>query len=109
MKTILAITISALLTLTASASDFPDDLGHKSLFKIDSDSGIKGPPYQKIVDELKELELTFPEIVKVIEYGKSVGGRPLTIVKIQKKATEKKLPAFSCGVAFTNSYGIPHL
>lgn len=97
MKTIIALTICALLPLTASASDFPDDLGYKSLLKIDSDSGIKGPPYQKIVDELKDLELTFPETIKVIEYGKSVGGRPLTIVKIQKKGTEKKLPAIYIG------------
>ena len=98
MKYLLVITMSAFLSITAKASDFPDDLGFKSLFRIDSDSGIKGPPYQKIVDELKELESTFPEIVNVIEYGRSVGGRPLTIVKIQKKLTiEGKLPAIYIG------------
>ena len=39
---------------SAQATDFPDESLFKSLLSINSDSGIKGPPYQKIVDEMKD-------------------------------------------------------
>ncbi len=83
-------------SLCSYATDFPDEAIFKSLFGIDSDSGIKGPPYQKIVDEMKDLERAYPGLVKVIEYGKSVGGRPLTLVKLQSTSTAK-LPAIYIG------------
>jgi hypothetical protein len=47
--------ILALISLTAFTSDFTDDPMVK-LLAIDSDSGIHGPKYSKIVEELKSLE-----------------------------------------------------
>jgi hypothetical protein len=96
MKKMIFLSVVILFSFSAYASDFPDESVLKSIFRIDSDSGIKGPPYQKIVDEMKDLERTYPGLVKVIEYGKSVGGRSLTLVKLQTNSTEK-LPAIYIG------------
>ena len=97
MTKFVVILFCALLSHAASASDFPDQAIFETLFGINSDSGIKGPPYQKIIDELKDLERTYPQLVKVIEYGKSVGGKPLTLVKIQHMNLTQKLSAIYIG------------
>lgn len=90
------IFFAALLTVTqALATDFPDDRAKAR--KIDSDSGIRGPKYAKIVEELTDIELNYPSISEVITYGTSVGGRPLTLLKIAKKKTETTLPAIYIG------------
>lgn len=90
MKKLIAL-LGLCLVLNANATDFPDDAGLMKLLGIDSDSGIRGPVYSKIVDELKNLEGSYPEFAQVITYGKSLGGRPLTLIKIAKK-----------GIAVTN-------
>jgi succinylglutamate desuccinylase len=79
MKNIL---LTALLTLSSLsfASDFPDDPMMSMIFK--SDSGIRGPVYDKIVSSLKELEIQYADKAQVITYGQTINNRPLTIVKI---------------------------
>lgn len=81
------------------ATDFPDPGTLESFFHIDSDSGIKGPPYKDIANQLHQLQRTYPAIVETIEYGKSHGGRPLILVKIQlkNKKIRNKLPAIYIG------------
>jgi hypothetical protein len=74
-----------LLSITAFASDFPDDPLIKIL-AIDSDSGIKGPAYSKIVEELRSLEGSYSDYAMLVTYGKSIQGRPLTLLKIAKKS-----------------------
>jgi hypothetical protein len=76
--------ILALFSMTAFASDFPDDPLIK-LLAIDSDSGIKGPTYSKIVEELKSLEESFSDYAQLVTYGQTVEGRPLSLIKIAKK------------------------
>ena len=48
-----------------------------------SDSGIQGPPYAEIVTTHHRLALDHPGWAEYVEYGQSVGGRPLMLVKIQ--------------------------
>jgi hypothetical protein len=82
------------------SSDFPDPGTMESFFHIDSDSGIKGPPYQKLAQELQNLQRLHPTFVETIEYGKSLGGRPLLLVKLQAKNSKRifnKLPAIYIG------------
>lgn len=74
----------ALFSLAALASDFPDDPLAKFL-SIDSDSGIRGPAYSKIVEELKSLEDSYGDYAQLVTYGKTVQGKPLTLIKIGKK------------------------
>jgi predicted deacylase len=76
----------AFFSITAFGSDFPDDPLIK-LLAIDSDSGIKGPTYSKIVEELKSLEDNYSDYAKLVTYGKTVEGRPLALIKIAKKNT----------------------
>lgn len=97
MSKMIFVFLSVFFVVSASATDFPDEDIFLSLLGINSDSGIKGPPYQKIVDEMKDLERLYPNLVKVVEYGKSVGGRPLTMVKLQSKASNGSLPAVYIG------------
>src|SRR4051812_41293535 len=80
---ILAIFIS-LFTLSALATDFPDENSLFFYMQIDSDSMIKGPPYSDIVNELKNLEKTYPESAKVFFYGRTLGGKSLALIKIAK-------------------------
>lgn len=96
MKTLLLI-LSLSLSSLSLASDFPDASHPFSFLGIDSDSGIHGPPYQKIVDELADLAWQYPEYAQLITYGKSVDGRPLSIIKIAKKGATAKLPAIYIG------------
>jgi predicted deacylase len=72
-------------SLAAVASDFPDGPMAKFL-TIDSDSGIRGPAYSKIVQELKSLEDSYGEFAQVVEYGKTVQGKPLALIKIARKS-----------------------
>lgn len=48
-----------------------------------SDSGIQGPAYSEILDTHAELANQFPEWVKVVDYGTSVAGKTLRLVRIQ--------------------------
>lgn len=83
----------ATLTFSAQASDFSESF---KFFGINSDSQIHGPNYQGIIDELKDLEKSYPGEAQVITYGTSVAGRPLTLIKIGSKK-ETTLPAIYIG------------
>ena len=47
-----------------------------------SDSGIFGPSYSDILKKIDHLHTEFPELTHVIEYGRSVRGRPLKILLV---------------------------
>ena len=91
------ILIAALLLISHSAlaTDFPDN--RQQAAEINSDSGIRGPAYATIVSELQSLELNYPSIVEVHNYGNTVGGRPLALIKIAKKKSTSTLPAIYIG------------
>ena len=55
-----------------------------------SDSGIKGPPYEKILSAMKTWETEYPKMVKVVDYGTTLQGRPLRLVTVMKN-----LPQFT--------------
>ena len=50
--------------------------------RFHSDSGLTGGAYEQIVDRLKAFQLAHAELVSTETYGKSVGGRPLFLVKV---------------------------
>lgn len=52
---------------------------------LDSDSGIRGPSYQKIVEELNTLQELYPDLAQVITYGRSIEGKPLSLIKISNQ------------------------
>lgn len=85
----------SLMCSTAFATDFPDNRQKANMIK--SDSGIRGPSYSKIVEELKNIESNYPSITQYISYGTSVGGRPLSVIKIAKKKALSTLPAIYIG------------
>lgn len=90
----LALLLNILFITSAAASDFPEGL---KFFGIDSDSQIHGPTYNEIISELVDLEKTYPDLARVITYGKSFGGRPLTLIKIASKNKGQTLPAIYIG------------
>lgn len=49
---------------------------------MESDSGTKGPPYVELVSYFSSLQKKYPEFVQVSQYGQSVKGRPLVVIKI---------------------------
>ncbi len=51
----------------------------------DSDSGIQGPPYSKILSEMNRWQSEHADISTVEQYGKSVKGRPLKMLVVGKK------------------------
>lgn len=92
----------ALLSLSSFASDFPDDLN--KMFGINSDSDIRGPAYSKIVEELKNLESTYSDYATFVTYGKSVKGKPLTLIKIAKKGIPSQKAIYIGGSIHGNEY-----
>ena len=94
IKNLLLFT-ALVFSLRAFATDFPDDPSR--LLGILSDSGIRGPAYAKIVDELNDIAKTYPEYTQVFTYGMSVRGRPLTLIKIARTDIEAVLPAVYVG------------
>jgi hypothetical protein len=74
------------LSITASAA-----LAQRSPSpRIESDSGIDGPPYAVIEKEVSDLAKEFPELAQKAVYGRSVQGRALTLLRIglSRKGTE---------------------
>lgn len=51
---------------------------------IESDSGIEGPKYEVIEQELVNLQNEFPALAQRVIYGKSVKGLNLNLIRIQK-------------------------
>ncbi len=60
----------------------------------ESDSGIFGPTYKNILNETEKWANEYPELVQIIDYGKSVKGRPLRMVLVMKQMHVKSRPAF---------------
>ncbi|HRK01082.1 MAG TPA: M14 family zinc carboxypeptidase [Oligoflexia bacterium] len=65
-----------LFSFLISISAFADGVG------IESDSGIHGPNYGDQIQELKNLEAEFAGVGQYVEYGKTVEGRPLAMLRI---------------------------
>lgn len=97
MKFFFLITLILIFCLNAYATDYPDPTDWKSFFRIDSDSGIKGPPYREILNSLKKLEENNRNLVSVIEYGKSLAGRSLVLVKLKNISSSENSRAVYIG------------
>ena len=91
-------------SLAAFASDFPDDPLLAKFLSIDSDSGIHGPTYSKIVDELKSLESSYGDYAQVVSYGKTVKGKPLSLIKIFKKSVASNRAIYIGGSIHGDEY-----
>jgi predicted deacylase len=99
MKIILAL----LWSLSAFATDFPEgDLA--KILGIDSDSGIRGPAYFKIVEELKLLEGSYPELASLVTYGTSHNGKPLSLIKIHQKSVPSTQAVYIGGSIHGDEY-----
>lgn len=64
----------SIFPLTGSA--FSNGIG------IESDSGIHGPAYSEQISELRNLETEFAGVGQYLEYGRSLEGRPLAMLRI---------------------------
>lgn len=53
-----------------------------SFAMIESDSGVPNPKFETIQSTLSKLQQTFPKQAKVIEYGRTLKGRTLTLMRI---------------------------
>src|SRR5690349_9323120 len=49
-----------------------------------SDSGIFGPKYADILAEMQKWATASPDLTQIIEYGKSVKGKPLRMMVVRK-------------------------
>jgi hypothetical protein len=85
--------LTATLAITA-ISCAPVSINNEGNYsQVHGDSGISGRSYAQIVDELNNLEKSYPGMAKVITYGTSVGGEELTMIRIGKgDATNAKRP-----------------
>jgi hypothetical protein len=73
--------LNFIFLLFISLSSFASDAN----FHVESDSGIDGPKYENIVEELKNLQMQFgKDFVEVVPYGKSVLGKTLFLLRIGK-------------------------
>ena len=50
-----------------------------------SDSGVTAPSYDEILQGMDQLKKQYKDLVTLIEYGKSVEGRPLRLMVAMKK------------------------
>ncbi len=50
-----------------------------------------------IVTELQRLARAYPQMAKVVTYGQSPGGKPLSLIKIEDSQSSKTLPAVYIG------------
>ena len=75
-----------------------------------SDSGISGPPYQRIYDALGQLAKRFPGWASVTDYGLSVDGRPLRAIRIASptarpdRADRRRAAVLITGATHGNEY-----
>lgn len=77
----LALVLSAVAVTPAHSTEFgTHGQGDKS------DSGIRGPAYEKIVEELELLATAHPTLAAKFQYGTSLGGRPLVALKVARKS-----------------------
>ncbi len=85
-----------LLAASAFATDFPDR-HHKAVHGILADSGIRGPSYARIVEEMENVARTHSAVATVHVYGRSVQDRPLVLVKLARADATGALPAVYIG------------
>jgi succinylglutamate desuccinylase len=79
-------------------------LAHVSAF---SDSGIDGPMYSQIAEEMTTLGAEYQDMATVITYGESVGDKPLNVIKIalpSPVSAEKRLGVVISGATHGNEY-----
>ena len=71
-----------------------------------SDSGIYGPKYEVILDDMERLQNENPDIVRLIDYGKSIKGRPLRMMVIMggTQRLEKRPALLVTGATHGNEY-----
>lgn len=58
------------------------------------DSGINGPKYADILKGMDRVAAEYPELVQVVEYGKSVKGKPLKLMLVMKPGRWTQRPTF---------------
>lgn len=56
-------------------------------------SGIFGPKYSEILKETERWRATFPDLVELVDYGKSLEGRTLRLVMVRKAGNFRKRSA----------------
>lgn len=94
-----------LLTLATSigACSKPSDYS-----SAHSDSGIQGPAYETILAELADLEKTHGDFAKVLDYGRTVDGHALRMIRIGRTdgalATTKRPAIVITGSIHGNEY-----
>ncbi len=71
---------------------------------IFSDSGIRGPRYSEQIKTMKELAKKRPDIVRVVEYGKSIRGKTLTAILLEPKNLPVTKFALVTGATHGNEY-----
>ncbi len=84
-----ALAVALALVLTGAACDVVPRERHKH-----GPSGERGGSYSDIVASQRDLAARHSDLVRVHEYGTSVGGRPLVMVKVGRQGkTVKPRPA----------------
>ncbi len=74
---------------------------------VDSDSGIYGPEYSKLVTAMEDLVKAHPNLAETFYYGLTIQGRPLMGVKVFKKGmtpNPKSRSVFINGSIHGNEY-----
>lgn len=74
--------ISDLMIQTNSVDGKPDEIG------TFSDSGVDFPKYDDLVAQMQELARRHPDLAEWVSYGKTVGGRSLSMLRIESKAAD---------------------
>lgn len=82
MKTLIALIFVVATPLSSNAQQRP--WGVRESFH-ESDSGVRGPAYEVIMEQMRELALEHTHLVDFITYGQSLQGRPLTALRIGLK------------------------
>jgi hypothetical protein len=79
--------VCALGVLAAVATSASEARAEQELF---SDSGIDGPPYREIYDNMGALAATHASWAAVADYGRTPGGRDLRVIKIQAPGANRR-------------------
>ncbi|MBF0442400.1 MAG: succinylglutamate desuccinylase/aspartoacylase family protein [Oligoflexales bacterium] len=74
------LTLAIFMTFTLSGCGESSDENNYSI--VHSYSGYKGASYEKIISELRQLQVENPDMVEVVTYGKTLGSRELVLVRI---------------------------
>jgi len=87
-----------IVALTLCALSF----GHRNSF---SSSGILGPSHSLILNTIESWKTQYPDLVEIIDYGKSVQGRTLRLALVRREGNFRKRPVlFMSGATHGNEY-----